>query len=127
MENKMMLESTTVVSDAQKEELLIISNHIEKLENSLKQYNDIKIEYDDFRKKLFEAMTKFNVTKFVSEGGIQFTVTAQGDDKTKITLKFDEETFKEEHPDLYKKYITQVETVTKGRASHLRITVPKEK
>ena len=69
MENKMMLESTTIVSDAQKEELLVISNHIEKLENSLKQYNDIKIEYDDFRKKLFEAMTKFNVTKFVSEGG----------------------------------------------------------
>ena len=94
MENKMMLESTTVVSDAQKEELLVISNHIEKLENSLKQYNDIKIEYDDFRKKLFEAMTKFNVTKFVSEGGIQFTVSCyQGEDKTKITLKFDEKTF----------------------------------
>lgn len=72
-------------------------------------------------------MTSYNVTKFVSEGGIQFTVTAQGEDKVKVTFKFDEKAFKEDHPELYKKYVTQKETVTKGRASHLRITLPKEK
>lgn len=126
-ENNIVLESTQIVSDEQRKELLEITTTIELIESKLKSYAELEKEYENFRKKLFEAMTAYGVTKYVSEGGIQFTVTAQSADKTEILLQFDVEKFKVEKPDLYKQYLKQIEKITKGKASHLRITIPKTK
>lgn len=125
-ENNIVLESTQIVSDEQRKELSLIIGDIAKLEAKLKEYEVYQNSYDAFRKKLFETMTAYGVTKYVSEGGIQFTITKQGVDKTEILLQFDENKFKEEYPKLYKKFLKQVEKHTKGKASYLRITLPKE-
>lgn len=126
-ENNIVLESTQIVSDEQRKELSLITGDIAKLEAKLKEYEVFQNSYNAFRKKLFETMTAYGVTKYVSEGGIQFTVTAQSADKTEILLQFDVEKFKVEKPDLYKQYLKQIEKITKGKASHLRITIPKTK
>ena len=115
-ENSVILESTQIVSDEQKKELSLIIGNIEQLENKLREYDEIQNSYDAFRKKLFEAMTAYEVTKYVSEGGIQFTVTAQGVDKTEILLQFDVEKFKVEKPDLYKQYLKQIEKNNKRKS-----------
>lgn len=126
-ENKVVLESTQLVTDEQRKQLSLITGDIAQLETKLKEYEEIQKSYNSFRKKLFETMVEYGVTKYVSEGGIQFTVTAQGVDKTEILLQFDVDRFKIEKPEIYKEYLKQVEKITKGKASYLRITLPKEK
>lgn len=109
----------------QKKSLLDITTEIELLEDKLKAYAEIQKSYETFREKLFSAMTEYGVNKYVSVGGIQFTVVSASPDKTEIVLKFNEEKFKTEKPAMYKKYVEQTEKLTKGKTSYLRITMSK--
>lgn len=124
-DSKIVLSNNLNLTKEASQELLDITTTIEKMENDLKAFEELQIQYDNFRKRLFEAMTKYNVIKYVSLGGIQFTIVSTSPDKTEIVLKFNEEKFKTEKPVMYKKYLEQVEKFTKGKSSYLRITLPK--
>ena len=115
-----------ILSDEAKKEIVAITDEIDKIETALKEFKTITDSYDKFRKKLFETMTKHGLYKYVSTSGIQFTITTPGKDKVEIKLKFDEDRFKKEKPAMYKRYTKQVEAVSKGKASYLRITLPNE-
>lgn len=124
-EKTIILSNGLSLSEDVSKELLEITNSIEKIENELKRFNELQKQYESFRQKLFDTMTKNNVIKYVSLGGIQFTVVSGTNDKTEIVLKFNEDKFKAENPELYKKYVEQIEKTTKGKSSYLRITLPK--
>lgn len=119
------MEQNQVLSEDASKELLEITTNIELIESKLKQYAELEKAYDDFRKKLFEAMTKYGVSKYISNNDIQFTIVSASPDKTEIILKFNEEKLKAEKPMIYKEYLEQVEKFTKGKSSYLRITLPK--
>jgi len=124
-EKTIVLSNGLSLSEDVSKELLEITNSIEKIENELKTFRELQKQYESFRQKLFDTMTKNNVIKYVSLGGIQFTVVSASNDKTEIVLKFNEDKFKAENPELYKKYVEQIEKTTKGKSSYLRITLPK--
>ena len=124
-EKTIVLSNGLSLSEDVSKELLEIKNSIEKIENELKTFRELQKQYESFRQKLFDTMTKNNVIKYVSLGGIQFTVVSASNDKTEIVLKFNEDKFKAENPELYKKYVEQIEKTTKGKSSYLRITLPK--
>lgn len=126
MEITEMKVSSELLPEEIKQEVISITTAIEELEVQLKEYAVLQKKYDDFRAQLYEAMTKYNLIKFTSEGGIQFTIVSGSDDKTEIKLEFDIDRFKQEEPVLYKQYLAQKEKITKGRAGYLRITIPKE-
>jgi len=120
-----ILSNGLSLSEDVSKELLEITSSIEKIENELKKFHELQKQYESFRQKLFDVMTKNNVIKYVSLGGIQFTIVSGSNDKTEIVLKFNEDKFKAENPELYKKYLEQIEKTTKGKSSYLRITLPK--
>ena len=70
-------------------------------------------------------MLEYGIKKYTSLSGIQFTTVASSEDKTEIVLKFNEEKFKTEEPEMYKRFVEQVEKITKGKSGYLRITLPK--
>ncbi len=124
-EKTIVLSNGLSLSEDVSKELLEITSSIEKIESELKKFHELQKQYESFRQKLFDVMTKNNVIKYVSLGGIQFTIVSGTNDKTEIVLKFNEDKFKAENPELYKKYLEQIEKTTKGRSSYLRITLPK--
>lgn len=124
-EKTIILSNGLSLSEDVSKELLEITSSIEKIESELKKFHELQKQYESFRQKLFDVMTKNNVIKYVSLGGIQFTIVSGSNDKTEIVLKFNEDKFKAENPELYKKYLEQIEKTTKGKSSYLRITLPK--
>lgn len=124
-EKKTVLSNELSLTEEASKELLEITTNIELIESKLKSYAELEKSYDEFRKKLFDAMTKYGVSKYISNGNIQFTLVSASPDKTEIVLKFNEEKFKAEKPELYKKFVERVEKTTKGKTSYLRITLPK--
>ena len=123
---KTSFDLSTIPSGA-KEELLSITTKIEELETQLKEYKILQDKYDDFRKQLETVMSEHSISKFISNGGIQFTMVAASETKTELVLEFDVETLKKENPEIYKKYLTQKEKIINGKKGYLRITLPKER
>lgn len=120
-----MDEVAMLVEDERTKELVPILVKMSELETKLKEYKKIQESYDEFKVNLFNKMNEYGIKKF-DYNGTQFTVVAASPDKTEIKLEFDVDSFKEEHPDLYKRFTKMVEKFVKGKASYLRITLPKE-
>lgn len=108
-------------------QLVEITSNIALLETQLKQYKELTKKYEAFRDNLFALMTEYNVDKFTSNEGTQFTIVQGSPEKIEIVRTFNEERFKKDQPDVYKQYVEQQEKITKARSSYLRITSPKEK
>lgn len=124
MENEKIILTDNIPEEAHNE-IREITSQIEQLEEQLKEYKRIEESYNEFRIKLFEAMTKHNVLKFTSLNNTQFTIVSGSPEKTEIVLEFNIDKFKVDQPELYKKYVEQKEKVTKAKTSYLRITTPK--
>lgn len=120
------MDEVAIVSEEVNEELLPILNQMSELETQLKEYKKLQEKYDSFKEKVFNAMVEKDIKKFVFND-TQFTVVSATPEKTEIKMEFDVKEFKEQHEELYKKYIKPVTKVTKGKASYLRITLPKDK
>ena len=124
MENEKIILTDNIPEEAHNE-IREITSQIEQLEEQLKEYKRLEESYNEFRIKLFEAMTKHNVLKFTSLNNTQFTIVSGSPEKTEIVLEFNIDKFKVDQPELYKKYVEQKEKVTKAKTSYLRITTPK--
>lgn len=121
------MEEFNFLPESVKDEVLSITGAIEELETQLKEYKVIQDKYEEFRQQLYSTMSEHSISKFTSNGGIQFTIVSESPTKTELVLEFDTETLKKENPEIYKKYLTQKEKITKGKSGYLRITIPKEK
>lgn len=121
------MEEFNFLPESVKDKVLSITGAIEELETQLKEYKVIQNKYEDFRQQLYSTMSEHGISKFTSNGGILFTIVSESPTKTELVLEFDTDTLKKENPDIYKKYLTQKEKITKGKSGYLRITIPKEK
>lgn len=119
------MDEVAIVSEEVNEDLLPILNQMSELETQLKEYKKLQEKYDSFKEKVFNAMVEKDIKKFTFND-TQFTVVNAVPEKTEIKMEFDVKEFKEQHEELYKKYTKPVTKVTKGKASYLRITLPKE-
>lgn len=122
---KILLEDVSNLPQEVYNEIKEFTNQIEELEEQLKEYKKIEKSYNDFRAKLYDKMTEYDVKKFTSLNNTQFTIVSGSQEKTEIVLEFNLDKFKVDKPDLYKEYLEQKEKVTKAKAGYLRITTPK--
>lgn len=106
-------------------EIVGLVSKLSALENKIKEIKELEVQYDTFKKKLFEVMVNNDITKYETPNGVVFTIVKASTDKVKLEPKFNEDKFREENPKLYKKYVEIIEKITKGKASYLRVTVPK--
>lgn len=120
------MDEVAIVSEEVNEDLLPILNQMSELETQLKEYKKLQEKYDSFKEKVFNAMVEKDIKKFTFND-TQFTVVSATPEKTEIKMEFDVKEFKEQHEELYKKYTKPVTKITKGKASYLRITLPKDK
>lgn len=122
---KILLEDVSNLPQEVYNEIKEFTSQIEELEEQLKEYKKIEESYNDFRAKLYDKMTEFDVKKFTSLNNTQFTIVSGSQEKTEIVLEFNLDKFKVDKPDLYKEYLEQKEKVTKAKTGYLRITTPK--
>lgn len=106
-------------------EIVELVSKLSALENKIKEIKELEAQYDTFKKKLFEVMVNNDITKYETPNGVVFAIVKASTDKVKLEPKFNEDKFREENPKLYKKYVEIIEKITKGKASYLRVTVPK--
>lgn len=115
-ENPLLTEEDLMPND-----IVSISNKILLLEEKLKEYKKIEEEQNDLKSKLKELMENNNIDSWTTLNGTKITLVADGEDKE--ILKFNEQKFKEENDDLYKKYLET--KIQKGKKGYIRITIPK--
>lgn len=105
--------------DLQPKEIIEISNKLEKLENDLIVYNELKKQYEETKTNLLKAMEERNIKKFETNQGTKITVVKGSEDTT--VEEFNTEKFKTENEEIYTKYLE--EKIKKGRKSYLKITL----
>lgn len=115
-ENPLLTEEDLMPND-----IVSISNKILLLEERLKEYKKIEEEQNDLKSKLKELMENNNIDSWTILNDTKITLVADGKDKE--VLKFNEQKFKEENDDLYKKYLET--KIQKGKKGYVRITIPK--
>ena len=111
--------------DFQPNELVNLSNEVVVLENRMAEYKAIEAEYKAMKQALFEAMVKYDVKSWETFNGTKITRVDAVVGSSETVIAFDTDTFKTEHPRLFKKYSKETTKVTKGKAGFVKITLPK--
>lgn len=100
-------------SDLEPSDLIELANELEVVGSQL---TNITTKYNDLKNQMINKLIEKRKNKFKSNK-LRFTRVADGEDKS-VEI-FDEEKFKEENADFYKKYLKT--TIKKGRAGCLKI------
>lgn len=98
------------------------ANAVLKLEESVINAKKIIEQYEKAKEELRLLMEENNVKKWETPNKVKITLV-NGTEDTEIEA-FDETKFKEEHEEMYNKYLTK--KIKKGRKGSLRITLPKD-
>ena len=125
--NKIKENPFLTEEDLQPKEIIELSNKVVVLEEQLKAFKEIEKQCKQFKEELLKAMESHSIKKWTTNNNIQITrVEGKGDTK-EVTKEFNLNKFKEENPALYEQYIEEKETIKKGKASYILITLPKVK
>lgn len=116
-ENPFITEEELLPAD-----LTTISNKLAMVEKQLVAYDELTKQQKELKAQLKAAMEKNGVKRWTTNSGILITLVPDGEDKE--VYKFNEEKFKDDYTVLYAQYTEK--TVQKGRAGHVKITLPKE-
>ena len=116
-ENPFLTEEELMPLDIQN-----ISNKIMVLEDRLREYKKIEEEQKELKAKLKELMEEKGIKTWETINGVKITLTKASEDKE--VQKFNEDKFKEENEDIYKKYLET--KIQKGKEGYIKITFPKE-
>lgn len=106
-------------------EIVTISNKVSALENRMQEFNAIEKEYKAMKQELYEAMQKYDIKSWETYNGTKITRVDGAEPTTKKVWEFDKDTFAIDNPDMYKKYLKEVEKKSKSRAGYVKITLPK--
>lgn len=109
--------------ELQPNELIEISYQIMDLEVQLANYKKIQQQYDDLKVKLYDIMSQDNIKKWTTNNGVQITRVDPILATTVEETVFDENTFKQEHEQLYNNYLIDIKKVKKGRSGYVKITL----
>ena len=107
-------------------EIVHYANEIQNIEDRLKVFKQLEKEQEELKTKLYESMLQAGIKTWTTPNNIKMTVVEEIPSTTIIEEKFDEETFKKENEEEYKKYIKQVEKKKTGKKGYVRITIGKE-
>lgn len=102
-------------------DLIELSNKIVVLENQLVEMKKVETQAKELKAQLKMAMENNNIKKWETPNGVKITLVADGEDK--VARKFNETLFKENNLDLWDEYCE--DTVQKGKAGYVKITLPK--
>lgn len=102
-----------------------IAADIVNFENQLSQMKEIEKRIKEDKKRLYEAMAAASVKTWRTPQGFKITLVEGTEDKVKFETRLDEETLKEEHPRIYKKYLREKAVTVKGKAGYIKIIAPK--
>ena len=102
-------------------DLTELSNKIVVLENQLVEMKKVETQAKELKAQLKMAMENNNIKKWETPNGVKITLVADGEDK--VARKFNETLFKENNLDLWDEYCE--DTVQKGKAGYVKITLPK--
>ncbi|HHX68448.1 MAG TPA: endonuclease [Gallicola sp.] len=108
--------------DLQPKEVIELSNQIIELEEHLTIYKRIEKEQKELKNKLKSAMQEHGIKKWTTPNGTKITLVDDGEDK-EIEV-FNEDNFKKDNEELYKKYLEK--KIKKGRSGYVLITTKEE-
>lgn len=101
-----------------------------EIENQISNYEiqkkELEKEASEFKSKLMNLMIDRGVKSWKTPNKITFTVVEGKEPAKVIEKKLDVESFKEQEPDMYKKFLIEEEKIKNGRKAYLKITLPKE-
>ena len=106
-------------------EIITISNKVTALENRMQEYKTIEAEYKEMKQALYEAMQKHDIKSWETFNGTKITRVDGTQASTKTVWEFDKDAFASDNPDMYKKYLKEVEKKTAARSGYVKITLPK--
>lgn len=113
--------------DLMPKELVEVTQKAIALDVALAELKKQEKAVKTFKQELYENMIAYGIKSWKTNGG--FTITRVDETEPEVYTEevFDAETFKAEHPKVYKKYTKTVEKKKSGRAGYALITAPKEK
>ena len=106
-------------------ELTLVTEQVAKLELQLQAIKQIEEQHKQLKDRLYEMMLEYDVKKWETASGISITRVDGKEESIVEVDKFNEDTFKEEYPDLYAKYVSKITKIEKGRKGYAKITLPK--
>ena len=95
---------------------------LEGLEYRVKELKMFEEQFDELKNKLTELMLEKNAEYFVTPHGLKFTLV-KSTPRTTINLVFNVDKFKNEHPDVYNKYVERVEKTSAAKKPYVRMSI----
>ena len=102
--------------------LTSVSNALIQVEEQLKAFDELNKKQKELKEQLKNLMQEYGVTKWTTNSGTKITLVQDSEDK--VVRKFNEKLFKENNQDLWDEY--SEETIQKGKAGYVRITLKEE-
>ena len=102
--------------------LTSVSNALLQVEEQLKAFDELNKKQKELKEQLKNLMQEYGVTKWTTNSGTKITLVKDSEDK--VVRKFNEKLFKENNQDLWDEY--SEETIQKGKAGYVRITLKEE-
>lgn len=106
-------------------EIVNYSNQIQAIEDKLKEYKLLEKQQEEFKEKLYNAMLEAGIKTWTTPNNIKITVVDAIPETIVKEEKFDEDTFKNDNPVMYNKYIKEVEKKKSGKKGYIRLTIGK--
>lgn len=107
-------------------ELVEVSNEIIKYEKMLVEMKNIEKTCKSLKSTLFKSMEEHNIKKWTTINNVQITRVDGSKQETITTEVFDLEAFKNEHSDLFTKYMKTETKIKKATEGYVKITLPKK-
>lgn len=108
--------------DLQPKEIVELSNQIVEIENQLQAFKDLETKQKKLKDNLKKAMEEYGIKKWTTPNDTKITLLADSEDKE--VEVFDEDKFKKDNEELYKKYLEK--KIKKGKSGYVKITLKEE-
>lgn len=108
-------------------EIVNYANEIQIIEDKLKTYKRLEKEQEELKTKLYESMLDAGIKTWTTPNNIKITLVEGTPETIVEEEKFDEETFKKENEEQYKKYLKTVKKKKNARKGYCKITIKEEK
>ena len=119
------LELIEKVTGSDEYELTTLAKKVEELELKIKSFKELEQNYKNSKEDLRQKMLSKGIKTWTLNSGTKITAIEDTPSKDNYVTVFCEKLFKEEHPDLYKEYLKEINDRTSPRKGSLRITLAK--
>lgn len=124
--NKLRNNPNLQESDFVPAEIQNYAYEIQNIEDRLKIYKKLEKEQEELKTKLYEGMLNAGIKTWTTPNNIKITLVEEIPVSVIEEEKFDEETFKKENEEEYKKYLKKVEKKKSGKKGYVRISIKEE-